>query len=342
MPATAKQWRVQERPINRSFRETDLRLVEEPLKPVGANEVMLRACYFAFDPAQKGWMENAANYVAPINVGDVMRSRGIGRVVQSNSSKLKVGDLVRGDLFMADYFTLPMDGPTPANVEKVDTTVPLLTNLSILSNTGIAAYFGLMDVGRPTAGDTVVISGAAGATGSLAGQIAKINGCRVIGIAGGAAKCAWIAELGFDHAIDYTTGDIAKRLRDVCPNGINVFFDNVGGGILDIALAQIAPRARVVLCGGISRYSSTVTTGPLNYFNLIYNHGRMEGFLTRDYLPQWPEAKRRLSTWIKEGRIKSREDVQEGFENLPRTFMRLFEGKNIGKQILRVSDPELA
>ena len=213
----------------------------------------------------------------------------------------------------------------------------------MLGITGITAYFGLLDVGKPQPGETVVVSGAAGATGSVAGQIAKLKGCRVVGIAGGAAKCRWLVEQAhFDGAIDYRSEDVGKRLRALCPDGIDVFFDNVGGAALDAVLEQIRLRARIVLCGAISVYNAEERPpGPRNYVNLVTQRGRMEGFIVIDYLPRAAEAVRELAAWVRDGRIAYQEDIQQGFENAPRTFLRLFRSENVGKQLLKLADPPI-
>ena len=209
--------------------------------------------------------------------------------------------------------------------------------------TGLTAYFGILDVGQPKEGDTCVVSGAAGATGSVAGQIAKLKGCRVIGIAGGPEKCGWLTrEAHYDAAIDYKSEDVDARLRELCPDGIDLYFDNVGGDVLDAALAHIAQNARVVLCGGISRYNATEPPpGPKNYLNLVIQRARMEGFIVIDYADRFATAAREITDWITGGKLTFQEDVQEGFENAPRTFLRLFEGKNVGKQLLKIAEPPL-
>jgi NADPH-dependent curcumin reductase len=212
--------------------------------------------------------------------------------------------------------------------------------MGVLGMIGMTAYFGLLDVGRPVAGETVVVSGAAGATGSLVGQIAKFKGCRVIGVAGGMEKCRWLThELGIDTAIDHKAENVKARLRELCPKGIDVFFDNVGGDILDAALGRLAMCGRVVLSGGISAYDTAEPPpGPRNYLNLVSKRGRMEGFLVTDYMPRAAEAIGALAGWVKEGKIKYRVDVQRGLENAPATLRRLFEGKNEGKQLLRIAE----
>ena len=227
-----------------------------------------------------------------------------------------------------------------ANSSKLPPGAPLEEALSVLGLTGITAYFGLLEVGRPVAGETVVVSGAAGATGSVVGQIAKIKGCRAIGIAGGAQKCRWLVDVaGFDAAIDYKAEDVSARLKALCPKGIDVFFDNVGGDVLDAALARLAFRGRVVLCGAIANYNATEQApGPKNYLNLLIQRGRMEGFIVLDYMSRASEAVTALAGWVREGRIHYEVDVQTGLENAPATLRRLFDGRNAGKQLLRIAE----
>jgi NADPH-dependent curcumin reductase CurA len=213
--------------------------------------------------------------------------------------------------------------------------------MSALGLTGITAYFGLVEVGRPRAGETVVVSGAAGATGSVVGQIARILGCRVVGIAGGPEKCRYLLhELGFDAAIDYRSEDVAARLHETCPDGVHVYFDNVGGDLLDAALAELAMRGRVVLCGAIARYNDVKPKpGPRNYLNLLLKRGRMEGFIVLDFMPRAAVAVEALAGWLREGKLKDRVDVMDGLENAPAALARLFKGENQGKQLVRVADP---
>jgi hypothetical protein len=227
-------------------------------------------------------------------------------------------------------------------VQKADLSIPLPTNLGAVSGNGLTAYFGMLEVGKPKPGDTVLVSGAAGSVGMVAGQIARIAGCRAVGVAGGPEKCAWLKELGFDATIDYKAGNLTQRVKETCPRGVDVFYDNVGGEILNVALAQMAFEARIVICGGISRYESAADAmppGPSNYFELINKKARMEGFLVFHYADKIPEAKRRLVEWVKDGTLIAREDVIEGFENAPQGLIRLFEGKNFGQQVLKIADP---
>jgi len=333
---TNKQWLVNAQPVGRQLEDADFKLQEVPLTAPGEDEVLVKTLYLGFDPAQKGWMENISNYVDPLNVGDIMRGSGVGQIVESNSPKFKEGDLVSGMLCWQEFATL-----NAAAVNKVPEGLPPTASLGVLGATGMTAYFGLLDIGKPRAGDTLVVSGAAGATGSVVGQIGKIAGCQVIGIAGGTDKCKWLVdELGFDAAIDYKNENIPDRLKELCPGGIDVFYDNVGGSILNDCLSHLAMKARVVICGGISRHETgRMPAGPENYFNVVFKRATIEGFIVLDYMSQFPAAGQRIGKWIAEGKIKYKEDVQEGFENTPRTLMRLFEGKNFGKQLLKIADP---
>ena len=264
-----------------------------------------------------------------------MRAGGTGEVIDSKHPDYPVGTVVQGTLGMQTHCVT--DGNNPP-VRPYDASLTPEQALGVLGGTGMTAYFGLLDLGEPKAGDVVVISGAAGATGSVAGQIAKIKGCTVFGMAGSDDKCAWLTdELGFDGAINYKTQDVAEELDRLCPNGINIYFDNVGGEILDICLARIATNARVVICGGISRYNATgPIPGPKNYFNLVFRRARMEGFIVLDYAHRFPEAVAEMRQWIEDGSLKQSATVIDGFENLPKALIALFEGANTGKLMVRV------
>ena len=278
----------------------------------------------------RGWMEDRPNYLPPVGICEVMRGMAIGEVVESKLAGFEAGDLVSGMLGWQEYAVAGgMLRRLPAGTD------PKLA-LSVLGITGLTAYFGLLDVGKPQEGDTVVVSGAAGATGSVVGQIAKRLGCRVIGVAGGADKCAWLTDKAhFDAAIDYKSEDIGERLSELCPDGIDVFFDNVGGSVLDAVLARIARGARVVICGAIERYSmDELPPGPRHYINLMIQRSRMEGFVILDYAPRFEEATKDLTAWVADGSIRWRVDVQHGFENAPETLRRLYTGANQGKQLL--------
>jgi NADPH-dependent curcumin reductase CurA len=335
-----RQWHLANRPKG-MVQETDFAYHEAPIPEPQEGQFLVRNLYIAFEPAMRGWMMDRQSYIAAIQIGEVMRAACVGLVVASRHPDFLPGDFVRGTFGWQDYMATSGDGMMPTT--KLAPGVPLTMPLSVLGLTGLTAYFGLLDIGRLQAGDTVVVSGAAGATGSIVGQIAKIHGCRVIGIAGGTEKCAWLTgEAGFDAAIDYKAEQVQRRLRELCPAGINIFFDNVGGDILDAALAVIAMQARIVLCGGISRYNEeTLPPGPKNYFNLVLQRGRMEGFIVLDYTPRFAEAEHELARWVTAGKLKHKEDIQEGFANAPKTFLRLFEGKNFGKQLLKIADPPL-
>ena len=333
MTKASRQWLIAERPNGRPLKESDFEWTHKPLRDPRPGEVLVRTLYLGFDPAQKSWMENVAGYVAPTEIGEVMRGSGIGEVISSNAPGFASGDKVIGPLGWQDYPTL-----AASDLEKVDDNDLLTANLGVLGTTGLTAFFGLSKIGKPFPGDSVVITGAAGATGSVVGQIAKIAGCRVVGIAGGPQKCRWLTdEVGFDAALDYKPGDVRKRLREVAPGGVDVLWDNVGGKLLNDLLARIATNARVVICGGISRYEvDQMPAGPENYFNLIFKRATMSGFIVLDYQSEFAWARARLTSWIREGRLRYKEDIQTGLENAPRTLMRLFAGENAGKQLLRI------
>jgi NADPH-dependent curcumin reductase CurA len=328
-----RQWLINGRPTGRALKDDDFKWVETPPREPGEGEVMVRTLYLGFDPAQKGWMENIGGYVAPTEIGEVMRGSGIAEVIASNAPALKIGDKVSGQLGWQDYATLPAK-----DLLKVADDDLLTANLGVMGTTGVTAYFGLYKIGKPFPGDTVVITGAAGATGSVVGQIAKIGGCRVIGIAGGADKCKWLIETcGFDAAIDYKNENVRARIKELAPRGIDVLWDNVGGKLLNDLLGEIALNARVVVCGGISRYETgQMPAGPENYFNLIFKRGTMSGFIVLDWASEFPWARARMKEWIRTGQLKYQEDVQHGLENAPKTLMRLFSGQNFGKQLLKV------
>ena len=331
-----RQWLLARRPEG-MIAPGDFEWVEGPVPSPAEGEVLVRNQWLSCDPTQRAWIAGDT-YLPAVQIGEVVRSFAVGTVVESRHAKFKTGQLVQGLFGWQDY-ACPRPGTISAPAPVLE-GVPVQTAMSALGPTGITAYFGLLEVGRPKAGETVVISGAAGATGSAVGQIAKIQGCRAIGIAGGAEKCRWLVEeYGFDAAVDYKTDKVGKKLRELCPNGIDVFFDNVGGEILDAALARLAMRGRVVLCGAIAGYNDAVQApGPKNYLNLLSRRGRMEGFIVLDYFPRAAEATAAISRWMQEGLFKDRVDVQEGLENAPATLARLFKGENRGKQLLRIAD----
>ncbi len=307
----------------------------EPAPEPAEGQALVRVRYLSIDPTIRTWMDDAPGYLPPIDIGEVVRSGGIGEVVTSRTAAYQPGDLVFGMTGWQDY--LLADGGDGSMTTIPPGVDPALA-LSVFGVTGLTAYFGLYDVGRPVAGDTVVVSGAAGATGSVVGQLARIAGAAtVVGIAGSAEKCAWLTgELGFDHAIDYRQEDVSRRIREVCPAGIDVFFDNVGGEILDAGLGHLALKARVVLCGAISQYNQDRPVGPRNYLSLITRRARMEGFLILDYLDRFPEAQAAMAGWVLEGSIKHREHVVEGLDHAVDALNLLFSGGNTGKVVVQV------
>jgi NADPH-dependent curcumin reductase CurA len=329
------QVRLAARPVGLPKR-SDWQFTEAPAPEPRDGEVLAKVLYLSLDPAMRGWMNEGKSYIAPVGIGEVMRAGGVGRITASKHPGFAVGEHVTGALGVQEYAAL--DG---AQLTKVDPKIaPLPVFLNALGMPGMTAYFGLLDVGQPKAGDTAVVSGAAGAVGATVGQIAKIKGCRAIGIAGGPAKCRYLVdELGFDAAIDYKAEDVRKSLRTHCPDGVHVYFDNVGGDILDIVLAQLARRARVVLCGAISQYNNTTPVkGPTNYLSLLVNRARMEGMIVFDYANRFPEAVRDIAGWMAAGKLKSREGIVDGLQTFPETLLKLFSGENFGKLALRVAE----
>lgn len=328
-----RQFLLAKRPVGRATRDT-FNFVETAVGEPGPGQVLVENLYLSLDPAMRGWMNDAKSYIPPVGIGEVMRALGVGKVIASNHPDFAVGDHVNGALGVQDYFL-----GEPRGFYKVDPSkAPLPLYLSALGMTGMTAYFALLDVGAPKAGETVVLSGAAGAVGSVAGQIARIKGCRVVGIAGGADKCRFLVdELGFDAAIDYKAENVAEALKRECPKGVDVYFDNVGGDILDAVLTRLAPRARIVICGAISQYNNKeAVKGPANYLSLLVNRARMEGFVVMDHAAQFADAAREMGGWMASGQLKSKEDVVEGLETFPETLSKLFDGGNFGKLVLKV------
>jgi NADPH-dependent curcumin reductase CurA len=338
MDAVNHQVRLAARPVGLP-KPSDWSHTQEPVAEPGEDEVLIKILYLSLDPAMRGWMNDGRSYIAPVGVGDVMRALAAGRVVASNHPGLAVGEHVTGLLGVQEYAVA-----NGGAVGKIDPGIaPLPTYLGTLGMPGMTAYFGLLDIGRPAEGETVVVSGAAGAVGGVVGQIAKLKGARAIGIAGGAEKCRYVVEeLGFDAAIDYKSQDVAEGLHEHCPKGIDVYFDNVGGEILDAALARLARNARVVICGAISQYNATAAmTGPSNYMSLLVNHASMTGFVVSDYGDRYIDGVREMTGWLTDGKLVSREDIAEGgLERFPETLLRLFEGANTGKLVLRVAADE--
>ena len=329
------QFRLAARPVGMPKR-SDWTYAEEPVREPGDGEILVKVLYISLDPAMRGWMNESRSYIAPVGIGEVMRAGGVGRVIASKNRAFAPGDFVYGVFGVQEYAISNGKG-----VMKVDARVaPLPVFLGTLGMPGMTAYFGLLDTGQPKPGETVVVSCAAGAVGMVVGQIAKIKGCHVVGIAGGAEKCKYITkELNFDAAIDYKSEDVKKSLQNHCPKGVDVYFDNVGGDILDAVLTQLARGARVVLCGAISQYNNTTPNkGPSNYLSLLVNRASMKGMLIIDYADRYGEAAREMAGWMAAGKLKSREDIVEGFETFPETLLKLFKGENTGKLALKVSD----
>jgi NADPH-dependent curcumin reductase len=326
------QCRLAARPIGLP-KPSDWEVVREPPDEPQEGEFRVELEYLSVDPAMRSWMNAGRSYVPPVEIGEVMRAAGIGRVIDSRHPRFEVDQHVYGVFGVQRYAV--SDG---RDVTPVDTTLaPAPVHLGVLGIGGLTAYFGMLDVGRAQAGETVVVSGAAGSVGSIAGQIARIKGCRVVGIAGGEEKCRWLVdELGFDAAIDYKQGGVRAQLREHAPNGVDVFFDNVGGAVLEDVLARLARGARVVLCGAISQYNATETPrGPGNYMQLLVARASMTGFVIFDYEARYGEGISALAGWLRSGELRSREDiVHGGIEQFPDALLALFNGENTGKLVL--------
>ncbi|MDB5747481.1 MAG: NADP-dependent oxidoreductase [Massilia sp.] len=321
-------------------KDSDWQRAAPPLQELLEGEVRVKLLYLSLDPAMRGWMNEGKSYVRPVAIGEVMRAGGVGIVVESKSPRFAVGEHVMGVMGVQRYWTGPA-GDKGAMLARVDPAMaPLPTWLNALGMPGMTAWFGLTEVGQPQAGQTVVVSGAAGAVGMTVGQVAKHLGCRVVGIAGGADKCRFVVEeLGFDACIDYKAGPVHAGLKEHCPEGVDVYFDNVGGDILDAVLTRINMKARIVICGAISQYNATAPVkGPANYLSLLVNRARMEGMLVTDYAARYPEGVATLARWMQDGSFKSHEHVVEGFDRFPSALLMLFEGKNLGKLVLKVAD----
>jgi NADPH-dependent curcumin reductase CurA len=334
MATVNRQFRLAARPVGLPARST-WNFTEEPLGEPMDGQILVKVFYISLDPAMRGWMNEGKSYIPPVGIGEVMRAVGAGKVIASKFPGIAVGDFVSGMLGVQEYSIV-----LGRAVNKIDAPADALPlHIGGLGLSGMTAYFGLLDVGRPEPGNTVVVSGAAGAVGAIAGQIAKIKGCRVVGIAGGPEKCGYLTrELGFDAAIDYKSEDVGPSLRKHCPKGIDVFFDNVGGDILDAALANLAPRARIVICGAISQYNNTTPIkGPSNYLSLLVNRASMIGMVVSDYFARMPEARAVMAEWIKEGKLKTREHIVEGLETFPESLLMLFRGQNNGKLMIRAA-----
>jgi NADPH-dependent curcumin reductase CurA len=337
---TNHQIRLARRPVGLPVR-ADWTFAAEPVTAPGAGAVLVKTLLLSLDPAMRGWMNEGKSYIAPVGIGEVMRAGGIGVVAASENPAFAPGDHVSGPLGVQEYALFDGRRIARGELAKIDLALGTPTQwLNVLGMPGMTAYFGLLDVGQAKAGETVVVSGAAGAVGQTVGQLAKVRGCRAVGSAGGPAKCDWVVrELGFDACIDYKSGAVKDGLKAHCPEGVDVYFDNVGGEILDTVLTRLNRRARVVVCGAISQYNNTEPVkGPSNYLSLLVNRARMEGMVVFDYSERFPAAIAELAGHLGAGRMKSREDVVAGLDTFPETLLRLFRGENFGKLVLQVAD----
>lgn len=337
-----RRWLLASRPHG-PIKDSDFTLDSGPVPVPSEGEFLVRVTHLSFDPTQRGWL-GGDTYLPAVRICDPVRAGAIGQVIASNHPGFAVGQLVQGTFGWQEHVV--SNGTTETGpVTRVHPGITPEQALGVFGITGLTAWFGLTDLGQPKAGDTVLVSGAAGATGSVVVQVAKALGCKVIGIAGGPEKCAWVRDVaGADACLDYRAGGLAAAIRAEAPRGVNVVFENVGGEVFDAALANLAMRARVVLCGGISSYNDTAedrSPGLRNYMNITVMRARVEGFIVLDYAPRFAEGVQALAGMIAEGKLTTAEDVAHGFENCPATLRRLFEGRNFGKQLLKLTDPPL-
>ncbi|HXF41248.1 MAG TPA: NADP-dependent oxidoreductase [Blastocatellia bacterium] len=334
---TNKQIVLAARPVGFP-KDSDFKLVESPIPNAGGGQILVQAIFVSVDPYMRGRMNDVKSYAPPVAIGGVMGGGAVGRVIQSNNHAFNEGDIVEGMFAWQEYAVSNGQG-----VRKIDPSLaPISTALGILGMPGLTAYFGLLEIGKPRPGETVVVSGAAGAVGSIVGQIAKIKGCRAVGIAGADDKVAYLTgELGFDAAFNYkTVDDYYAKLKELCPNGIDVYFDNVGGAITDAVFGLINTKARISICGQISQYNlEKPEIGPrLIVTSLLVKQARAEGFLVFQFADRYPEALPQMAQWLNEGKLKYAEDIEEGIENTPRAFMAMLRGGNTGKQLVKVAD----
>ena len=335
-----RQVRLASRPTGMTTAQ-NWQFTEEPVVEPADGQVLVKTLMLSLDPAMRGWLNDGRSYIPPVGIGEVMRAGGIGRVVVSKDPAFEPGDLVSGLLGVQEYCQSAAGMPGSRGLQKIDLRLGTPAQwLNVYSMPGLTAYFGLKDVGLPQPGQTLVVSGAAGAVGQTVGQLARIWGMRAVGIAGGHAKCDWVVkELGFDACIDYKGGSVREGLKQHCPKGVDIYFDNVGGEILDHVLARLAPKARIVICGAISQYNNlSAVQGPKNYMSLLVHRARMEGFVIFDYTDRFPQAIAELAGYVKDGRLKTREDIVDGgVAAFPQTLNKLFAGENCGKLVLRVA-----
>lgn len=332
-PSVNRQFVLAQRPVGLPDDST-FKLVEAPIAELKDGEVLVRARYLSVDPYMRGRISGMKSYAAPVEIGQLMVGGGVAEVIESKNAAFAPGDFV--DIYMGWQEYAISDAKY---LRKLDPSIPVSTALGVLGMPGLTAYFGLLDVCAPKAGETVLVSGAAGAVGSIVGQIAKIKGCRAVGIAGGEDKVAWIKnECGYDAAFNYkTTTDYAGKIRELCPNGVDCYFDNVGGPITDAVFTALNVHSRIAICGQISQYNNTKPElGPRLFGALIVYRAKVQGFLVSDYMAQAPQALAEMTGWVREGKLRYREDVVEGFENMPNAFIGLFQGENIGKRIVKI------
>ncbi|KAK9674664.1 hypothetical protein K7432_017034 [Basidiobolus ranarum] len=340
MSVSNKQIRFMERPkgevdISRTFKEVT-ETISTKSEDLKHGTFLVKIHYLSLDPAMRGWMNNVRSYIAPVEIGSVMRSMSLGTVIASQHSKYQPGDIVLGAFGWQEYAITNGVEVKKVNVPK---GIPVRTMLSTLGTTGLTAFFGLFEIGKPKPGDTVIVSGAAGATGSVVGQMAKICGCRVIGVAGSDEKCRWLKEeLGFDVALNYKSPTYYEEFVKATPKYVDVYFDNVGGQTLEYSLQRINLNGRIVVCGGISQYNTSKPQGPKNYMNLISQRAKMEGFVVFDYKDKYPQAIAKMTEWILSGQLKFKEHIVDGLENAPQGLLDLFKGVNTGKMLVKVSD----
>jgi NADPH-dependent curcumin reductase len=339
---TNHQIRLAARPVGLPARDV-WQFTDEALTEPATGGIVVKTLSLSLDPAMRGWMNEGKSYIPPVAIGEVMRAGGVGKIIASSNPKFAVGDVVAGGLGVQSYSVFEEAGIKRAGIAKIDQRLGSINQwLNVLGMPGMTGYFGLMDVGQPgltRADETVVVSGAAGAVGQTVGQLAKIKGCRVVGIAGGQAKCDWVVnELGFDACIDYKSGPVKDGLKTHCPEGVDIYFDNVGGEILDTVLTRINRKARIIICGAISQYNNTTAVqGPKNYLSLLVNRARMEGIVVFDYADRYPVAIAEMAGYLKDGTMKSKEDVVVGLNTFPETLLKLFNGENFGKLVLQVA-----
>jgi NADPH-dependent curcumin reductase CurA len=319
----------------------DFEAAEAPVGVPGPDEVLLRNLYLSIDPAIRGWMSDAKSYLPPIAIGAPVRSGTLSQIVESNAEGWPPGQIVQA-LASWEMYSVVSSRMLHGKVRAID-GIPLSTMLSVLGGTGLTAYFGLLEVGQPKEGETVLVSAAAGGVGSIVGQIAKIRGCRVVGLTGSDEKCAWLTdELGYDRAINYRTANLRLALEEACPKGIDVFFDSVGGEILNTVLTRLNYHGRVVVCGAISQINEAeLPAGPSNYLQLLAKSARMEGFTTLDFAPRYDEAREDLARWVREGKIRYRDEIVEGIDEAPSHLLRLFSGEHRGKLMVKLADAEV-